>query len=60
MFKVPSEVDPATMNVFLNTDDFYFEISVSLNGEITDVKFSLFSEAAKVKDNNIFYRGTKN
>ncbi len=48
VFKTPSEDDPTTVNAFLNTDDFFFEVSVNTNGEITEVKFSIFSEAAKV------------
>jgi hypothetical protein len=47
VFKTPSEEDPATINAFLNTDDFYFEVSINSKGEITDVKFSICSEPAK-------------
>ena len=49
VFKTPSEEDQTTVNAFLNTDDFFFEVSVNMSGEITEVKFSIFSEAAKVK-----------
>jgi hypothetical protein len=48
VYKTPCEEDPQTVNAFLNTDDFYFEVSVNLKGEITDVKFSICSEPAKV------------
>ncbi len=51
VFKTPSEDDPTTVNAFLNTDDFFFEVSVSAHGYITEVKFSIFSEAAKVRKN---------
>ena len=79
VYKTPSEEEATTVNAFLNTDDFFFEVSVSINGkqhththhpivsnlltnsidlllgEITDVKFSIFSEKPKVslffKDN---------
>ena len=47
VFKTPSEEDPNTVNAFLSTDDFFFEVSVNLEGEITEVKFSIFSEPAK-------------
>ncbi|CAF0705814.1 unnamed protein product [Brachionus calyciflorus] len=46
IFKHPSEEDPNTVNAFLTTDDFYFEVTISLSGEITDAKFSIFSEPA--------------
>ena len=46
--KTPSEEDPTIVNAFLNTDDFYFEVCVNLRGHIVDVKFSIFSESAKV------------
>lgn len=47
VFKTPSEEDPSTVNAFLNTDDFFFEVLVNISGEITEVKFSIFSEPAK-------------
>jgi hypothetical protein len=46
--KTPHEEEPTTVNAFLNTEDFYFEVSINLKGEITDVKYSIFSEPAKV------------
>ena len=49
LFKTPSEEDANTVNAFLNTDDFFFEVSISISGEITEVKFSIFSEPAKVR-----------
>ena len=49
VYKITSEEDPTTINAFLNTDDFYFEVSINSHGEITDVKFSIFSEPAQVK-----------
>jgi hypothetical protein len=48
VYKTPSEDEPTTVNAFLNTDDFYFEVSVNVTGQITDVKFSIFSEPAMV------------
>jgi hypothetical protein len=48
VYKTPSEEEPSTVNAFLNTDDFYFEVSINIRGEITDVKFSIFSEPAQV------------
>jgi hypothetical protein len=47
VFKTPCEEEPSTVNAFLNTDDFYFEVSVNLAGQIVDVKFSIFNETAK-------------
>lgn len=32
VFKTPSEEDPNTVNAFLSTDDFFFEVSVNLEG----------------------------
>ncbi|RNA28662.1 mediator of RNA polymerase II transcription subunit 1, partial [Brachionus plicatilis] len=46
IYKTPSEEDPNTLNAFLTTDDFYFEVAIALSGEITDAKFSIFSEPA--------------
>ncbi len=52
VFSSPSEEEPSTVNAFLESnEDFFFGVSISLNGEITDVKFSLFSEEAKVTFN---------
>ena len=48
VFKTPSEDEPSTVNAFLSIEDFFFEVSININGEITDVKFSIFSEPAKV------------
>lgn len=48
--KTPSEEEPTTVNAFLTTDDFFFEVSVNIRGEITDVKFTIFSEPAMVID----------
>lgn len=48
IYKTPSDEDPNTVNAFLNTDDFYFEVCVNMHGEITDVKFSIFSDPAQV------------
>lgn len=48
VYTTPSEDEPSTVNAFLSHDDFFFEISIKLNGEIIDVKFSLFSDHAKV------------
>ena len=53
--KTPSEEEPTTVNAFLNTDDFYFEVSINIKGEIIDVKFSIFSEPAKVLHFAIFF-----
>ena len=47
VYKAASEEDASTVNVFLSADDFYFEVTISVTGEIVDVKFSLFSETAK-------------
>ena len=47
VFETPSEDDPSTINAFLSTDDFFFEIAINISGEITEVKFSIFSEPAK-------------
>ena len=33
VYKMPSEEDPTTINAFLNTDDFYFEVSINSRGE---------------------------
>ena len=51
VYSTPSEEEPSTVNAFLSNEDFFFGVSISLNGEITDVKFSLFSEEAKVTFN---------
>jgi hypothetical protein len=48
VYKTPSEDDPTTVNAFLTADDFYFEVAINIRGEITDVKFSIFSETAQV------------
>jgi hypothetical protein len=33
VYKTPSEEEATTVNAFLNTDDFFFEVSVSINGK---------------------------
>lgn len=48
VYTTPSEEEPTTVNAFLSNEDFFFSVWISVNGEITDVKFSLFSEEAKV------------
>ena len=48
VYKTPSEEEPTTVNAFLNTDDFYFDISVKITGEISDVKFAFFTESPTV------------
>ena len=48
VYKTPSEEEPSSVNAFLSTDDFYFDISVKITGEISDVKFSILSEPAMV------------
>lgn len=49
VYKTPSEEEPTTVNAFLSTDDFYLDISVKITGEISDVKFSILSEPARVQ-----------
>ena len=55
VYKTPSEEEPTTVNAFLSTDDFYFDISVKITGEISDAKFSIFSEPAMVNFTNKYF-----
>jgi hypothetical protein len=48
IFKTPSEEDVSAVRVFLNAEDFFFEIFVNATGQIVDVKYSIFKESAKV------------
>lgn len=48
IYKTPSEEDPNVLKAYLATEDFYFEVTIALSGEIIDAKFSIFSEPLTV------------